>query len=68
MSKIEWKTKQDEVKEQEISKLREQLEQSDYMIIKCYEYQLLGKDLPYNLEALHKDRQTMRDRINQLER
>lgn len=54
--------------EQEIQKLKEQLEQSDYMIVKCYEYQLIGKELPYNLEALHRDRQAMRDKINQLER
>lgn len=68
MSKIEWKTKADEEKEQDIIKLKSQLAESDYMIIKCYEYQLAGKDLPYNLEALHRDRQTMRDKINQLER
>lgn len=68
MSKIEWKSKAEETKEQEISKLKEQLQQSDYMIIKCYEYQLADKELPYNLEALHRDRQAMRDKINQLER
>jgi len=68
MSKITWKTKQDESKERDILNAKSQLEKSDYMIIKCYEYQLVGKELPYNLEALHRDRQAMRDKINQLER
>jgi len=68
MSKIEWRNKADELKEQAIKNLKSQLEQSDYMIIKCYEYQLAGKELPYNIEALHRDRQAMRDKINQLER
>jgi len=68
MSKITWKTKQDESKEQDILNIKSQLEKSDYMIIKCYEYQLVGKETPYNLEALHRDRQAMRDKINQLER
>jgi len=68
MSKITWKTKQDESKERDILNAKSQLEKSDYMIIKCYEYQLAGKEVPYNLEALHRDRQTMRDKINQLER
>lgn len=68
MSKITWKTKQDESKERDILNAKSQLEKSDYMIIKCYEYQLAGKEVPYNLEALHRDRQAMRDKINQLER
>lgn len=68
MSKITWKTKQDESKERDILNAKSQLEKSDYMIIKCYEYQLAGKEVPYNLEALHRDRQAMRDKINKLER
>jgi len=68
MSKIEWKSRDDELHGAEIASLKSKLAESDYMIIKCYEYQLAGKELPYNLEALHRDRQAMRDKINQLER
>jgi len=69
MSKPRWNgTEWVDTQNVEIQKLKSQLEQSDYMIIKCYEYQFAGKELPYNLDALHRDRQTMRDKINQLER
>lgn len=39
----------------------------DYKITKCYEAAILGKALPYDVEKLHADRQTIRDRINELE-
>lgn len=38
----------------------------DYKIIKCYEYSLVGKELPYDINELHKERQSMRDEINRL--
>lgn len=53
--------------EETISGLKEQLEQSDYKIIKCSECQLAGLDLPYDIEALHEERQALRDEINRLE-
>ena len=51
----------------QISKLKKTLAETDYKIVKCYEYQLVGLDLPYDTVALHEERQTIRDKINQLE-
>ena len=52
---------------EEIEELKQQLESTDYKVIKCSECQLLGKELPYNAEELHAERQTIRCRINELE-
>lgn len=43
------------------------LTKSDYKIIKCYEYSLAGLDLPYDIEALHTEREAIRDEIRKLE-
>lgn len=51
----------------QIEILKEQLTQSDYQIIKCYEYSLIGKELPYNMTELHNKRQEVRDKINELQ-
>ena len=56
----------------EIRRLKERLSSTesdvgDYKITKCYEAAILGKALPYDVEKLHADRQTIRDRINELE-
>lgn len=70
MAKIKWKTKQEiEIEKQkaEINNLKSQLEETDYQIIKSSEYQLLELEAPYNLEKIHSERQTLRDRINELE-
>ena len=53
--------------EEQIAKLKAQLESTDYKIIKCSEAQLMGEELPYDIAALHAERQTLRDRINELE-
>lgn len=39
----------------------------DYKVIKCYEAQLVGKEMPYDIEALHAKRQAARDEINALQ-
>ena len=43
------------------------LTKSDYKVIKCYEYSLAGLDLPYDIEALHAEREAIRDEIRKLE-
>ena len=53
--------------EEQIVKLKAELESTDYKIIKCSEAQLVGDDLPYDIVALHAERQALRDRINELE-
>jgi hypothetical protein len=43
------------------------LTESDYKIIKCYEYSLAGLELPYDIEALHAEREAIREEIRLLE-
>lgn len=51
----------------EIEGLKTALTNSDYKITKCYEASLLGQELPYDVAALHTERQALRDKINELE-
>ena len=51
----------------QIDMLKKKISDTDYKIIKCHEYALVGKDIPYDIEALHAERQALRDRINELE-
>lgn len=57
----------EEIKERRIAELKSQLDCTDYKIIKCSEYQLAGVELPYDVIALHAQRQAIRDEINELE-
>ncbi len=54
-------------KENEIDVLKKQLSSSDYKFSKMYEYSLIGKSTEYNADALHMERQALRDRINELQ-
>lgn len=60
-------TETEEKKQAKIKELQSELNESDYKIIKCNEYKLAGLELPYDIEALHKERQALRDEINQLQ-
>jgi len=51
----------------QITELKSQLDSTDYQIIKTYEYSLVGLDPEYDITALHRERQTLRDRINALQ-
>ena len=51
----------------EIERLKSELQDSDYKVIKCAEAICLNEELPYNMTALHKERQALRDKINELE-
>ena len=51
----------------QIAKLKDNLAATDYRVTKCYEASLLGDTLPYDIEHLHTQRQSMRDKINELE-
>jgi len=50
-----------------IRKLKQQLSETDYKVIKCAECQLLGREMPYDVQTLHTERQAIRDQINRLE-
>jgi hypothetical protein len=47
--------------------LKQQLNLTDYRVIKCYEAQLLQEEMPYDLQTLLAQRKAWRDEINQLE-
>lgn len=51
----------------EIESCKVQLSATDYKVTKCAECSLMGEALPYDIEALHAERQALRDRINELE-
>lgn len=51
----------------QISKLKTELTDGDYQIIKCYEASLTNVKMPYDIEELHNQRQQIRDKINELE-
>ena len=51
----------------EVEELKMQLADSDYKVIKIAECAACGLPMPYDAEALHSERQAIRDRINELE-
>ena len=51
----------------EIERLKSELQESDYKVIKCAEAICLNAELPYDMTELHKERQALRDKINELE-
>ena len=51
----------------EIERMKSELQESDYKVIKCAEAICLNAELPYNMTELHKERQALRDKINELE-
>ena len=53
--------------EQQLKNLKKQLSSTDYQVIKCYEYSLAGLDLPYDITALHEEREALRVQIRKLE-
>lgn len=51
-----------------IKSKKQELAETDYVIVKLYEYSLVGKECAeYDLEELHAQRQAIRDEINDLE-
>lgn len=51
----------------EIERLKSELQESDYKVIKCAEAMGVGAEMPYNVVSLHNERQALRDKINELE-
>lgn len=58
---------EEDKKQARIKELKAELDSTDYKIIKCSECSLAGVELPYDIVALHAQRQAIRDEINQLE-
>ncbi len=57
--------KTEELRSELRNKYRE-LAASDYKIIKCYEFQLIDQQSPYDIETLHREREALRIMINNL--
>ena len=51
----------------DIESLKSELQDSDYKVIKCAEAMVVGAEMPYDVASLHKERQALRDKINELE-
>lgn len=51
--------------QRKLEQAEQTLADEDYKIIKCYEYFLVGKELPYDIAALNTQRDLVRDRINE---
>ena len=51
----------------EIDAIKAELSETDYQVIKSYEASLVGEELPYDIKALHEDRNEKRAQINALE-
>lgn len=51
----------------EIERMKSELQDSDYKVIKCAEAMAVGAEMPYDVASLHKERQALRDKINELE-
>ena len=51
----------------EIERMKSELQDSDYKVIKCAEALTIGAEMPYDVVSLHKERQALRDKINELE-
>lgn len=52
----------------QLNTLKNRLSSTDYKIIKCYEYSLNGLDIPYDVVALHQEREELRNQIRELEK
>ena len=51
----------------EIERLKSELQESDYKVIKCAEAMAVGAEMPDNVTELHNERQALRDKLNELE-
>lgn len=54
--------------QKQIFELKTELSDGDYKIIKCYEAQMAGEVLPYDILEIHKERNKIRNEINELEK
>lgn len=52
---------------EEILETQIKLNESDYKVLKMYEYSMAGKERPYDIMQVHTERQTLRDKVNSLQ-
>lgn len=51
----------------EVCSLKHRLAATDYKVIKAYEYQLAGLEMPYDITGLHREREAIREQIRLFE-
>ena len=51
-----------------VESLQKKVAESDYQIRKCYEYSLVGKKMPYDIQAIHVDSEEIRIKIRELKK
>lgn len=51
-----------------VESLQKKVAESDYQIRKCYEYSLVGKQMPYDIQAIHIESEKIRTQIRELEK
>lgn len=59
---------EEEIKANRIAVLKDLLAQDDYKIRKCAEYNLLGLEMPYDVNEIHERNEAWRAEINELEK
>lgn len=64
--KIEQDTKNRTFKFEKIAELKQNLNNTDYKIVKCYEATMLGEPLPYDLAAIVAERRAWREELQAL--
>ena len=58
---------EEEQRAAEIRRMKRNLDATDYKVIKCLEAVLCGEELPYDIKALHEEREGYRRVINENE-
>jgi hypothetical protein len=53
---------------QKIDNLTKEVAATDYQVRKCQEYSLVGKAMPYDIQVIHKEAESIRGKIRELEK
>jgi hypothetical protein len=56
-----------ETTEEKVIRLKSRLSETDHMVVECYEYSMLGLEMPYDIVALHEERQAIKTEIENLQ-
>lgn len=56
-----------ETTEEKLIILKARLLETDHMVVECYEHSMLGKEMPYDIVALHEERQAIKTEIENLQ-
>ena len=56
-----------ETTEDKLIRLKARLLETDHMVVECYEHSMLGKEMPYDIVALHEERQEIKHEIESLQ-